>query len=147
METMRQRIGRPLRIGLIALTTFLGLTAAGGGIGLLGGWIAPGVELLDGSSFGSYLIPGLALLVLVGGSGLLAAALLLRRSAWGAAASGVAAAMILIFEGVEFSVIGYHWLQAAYVGIGILIALFAGLYWWAEQHAAPDRLRVEARAV
>lgn len=147
METMRQRVERPLRIGLVALNLFLGLTAVGGGIGLLSGGITPGIALLDGSPFDSYLIPGLALLVLVGGSGLLAAVLLLRRSAWGAAASGVAAAMILIFEAVEYSVIGYHWLQAAYVAIGIAITAFAALHRWAEPRAAAGRLRVAARPV
>lgn len=110
---------RRLLIGLLA---FLGVTSVGGGIGLLTGTIAPGLELLAGSLFSSYLVPGLALLVPVGGSGLLAAWAVWRRHPLAAKASLVAAAMILTFELVEVAVIGYHPLQLFYALVGAAIA-------------------------
>lgn len=63
---------------LIALHGFLAITATGGGcgLGLLTGTGAPPVEMLAGSLFASYAIPGLALLVVVGGLASSAALLL-----------------------------------------------------------------------
>ena len=62
---------------LIGLLLFQGLTACGGGIGLLGGWIAPDEALLAGSPFASYVVPGLALLG-VGIGTLIASVVVLR---------------------------------------------------------------------
>jgi hypothetical protein len=107
-----------LRIVLIVLDAFLALTAVAGGIGLLAGVNAPPVEMLAGSPFRSYTIPGLALLVIVGGSALVAAVVVLRRQRWGALASGVAAAMIVGFEIVE------------------VLALLAGALWAAGRSRA-----------
>jgi len=61
---------------LIALHGFLAITATGGGLGLLTGTGAPPVEMFAGSLFASYAIPGLALLVVVGGLASSAALLL-----------------------------------------------------------------------
>lgn len=142
---MDTRLKRPARIGLIAANLFLGVTAVAGGLALLLGWIAPGLELLEGSPFTSYTIPGLALLALVGGSALLAGGAALRRAAWGPPASVVAAAAIIIFEGVEIAVIGYHWLQAAYLAVGVLIAALAALLWWLEPRRGAESPRAVAR--
>lgn len=46
---------------LPVLTGFLGVTAVAGGAGLVSGGLAPEMIQLDGSPFGSYLIPGLVL--------------------------------------------------------------------------------------
>lgn len=140
MRHLPETVQRPTRIGLSAINLFLGITAGGGGIGLLTGWIAPGNALLEGSIFASYVVPGLSLLVLVGGSALVAAGLVWRRAGWGPAAAAIAAAAILIFEGVEYAVIGYHWLQVAYVAIGVAIGLLAALLWWAERQPEAGRL-------
>jgi hypothetical protein len=64
------------RIILIFLTGFLALTTFLGGIALIANWIAMPVELLEGSIFSSYLIPGLSLSIIVGGSALFATILL-----------------------------------------------------------------------
>jgi hypothetical protein len=112
---------------LIGLCGFLGITAAAGGIGLLTGWIAPGEEMLESSPFGSYVIPGVVLLLVVGGSGLMATLALLRRSAMAGPAAAFAGLMIIGFEIVEYAVIGFHWLQVAYVAVGVLIIALAGL--------------------
>jgi hypothetical protein len=116
---------RAARIGLIFLNGFLGVSAVLGGAALLFGWLGIPNDLLAGSPFGSYTIPALLLIVLVGGSGLLATALVLRRLAWDLAASSLAGAIIVAFEAVELVVIGFSWLLALYVAIGLAILLLA----------------------
>lgn len=126
---------------LVVLDAFLALTAAAGGIGLLTGTLAPGVQLLQGSPFTSYTIPGLALLVLVGGSALVATILLLRRQRWGALASGFTGVMIMGFELVEVLVIGSEAglarnLQLFYFGLGLIMAIIAAALWMAEHRVS-----------
>jgi hypothetical protein len=81
-----QKAGRrPIRIGLMFLDSFLGVTAVLGGLGLLlrVPLFSPPLDLLGGSPFGSYAIPGLALLILVGGVACW------RCSSWRGARAGV----------------------------------------------------------
>lgn len=128
------------RMLLIALDAFLAVTAIAGGIGLLTGLLAAPLALLQGSPFGSYIIPGLALLVIVGGSALIATVLLIRRHALGTIVSGVAGMMIMGFEIVEVLVIGSEPglarnLQVFYFTFGLAMAALA-LLWWTTEHAA-----------
>lgn len=128
---------------LVVLNAFLGVTAIAGGIGLLSGAIAPGPELLQGSPFTNYTVPGLALLVLVGGSALAATVLMWRRHSNGLLASACAGAMIVGFEIVEVLVIGSppglaRNLQLFYFGLGLLIVVPAiGL--WISEHGVSLR--------
>lgn len=116
-----------MRIAVIGGTMFLGLTATGGGIALLTGTIEPGLDLLDGSPFEDYVIPGLGLAAL-GVLALVAAAMLLRRPTPAAQLLCAAAgAGIVIYEAVEVMVIGPHVLQALYALLGVVIAVLAGL--------------------
>lgn len=119
---------------LLVLDAFLAITAMAGGIGLLTGAIAPGVALLQGSPFASYTIPGLALLILVGGCALLATGLMLRRSQWAVLTSAFAGMMIIGFELVEMLVIGSpagvaRNLQIFYLTLGLLICALAAAQW------------------
>src|SRR5690348_8736022 len=109
MKYLQPAAGRPARTWLIMLDAFLGVTAVLGGLCLVTGWYAPPLALLAGSLFASYIIPGLALVVLVGGGSVLAAMLVARRAAWGVAASAAAGVLILVFEAVELVVIGFTW--------------------------------------
>lgn len=124
---------RPAQIGLVALDGFLGVTAVLGGLALLLGWLGMPMDLLADSPFGSYTIPALILIVLVGGSAALAAALMLRRPAWGVVASGLAGLVLLVFEAVELVVIGFSWLLACYVVLGLLILALAAWLWVVER--------------
>lgn len=131
---------RVARILLIALDAFLAVTAVAGGIGLLTGLLAAPLALLQGSPFGSYIIPGLALLVIVGGSALVATVLMIRRHALGAVLSGMAGAMIIGFEIVEVLVIGSEPgvarnLQVFYFAFGLAMAV-AALWCWTTEHTA-----------
>lgn len=91
---------------LIFLNGFLAVTALAGGIGLIFGLNDPSGELLRDSVFTSFMIPGLALLVFVGGSALTAAIQRIRKHPSGLLASLIAGIMILCLETMEVSVIG-----------------------------------------
>jgi hypothetical protein len=118
------------RVALVVLNTFLGLTAVVGGL-LLGWYEPPPVELLRGSPFGSYSIPALFLLVVMG-------AVLLRHEL-GAPASGVAGAMTMCFEVVQMLIIGFSLLQILYLVVGVLSVLLAVRMWRARR--TPRRTR------
>lgn len=123
-----KRLGKVASVVLIVLNVFLALTAFAGGIGLLAGLYAPGVEELQGSPFTNYTIPGLSLFVLVGGSALLAAVLLIRKSRFALLFSIGAGIIIMFFEFVEVLVIGSPpgaalVLQLFYFGLGTAIAV------------------------
>ncbi|MBX3015146.1 MAG: hypothetical protein KF832_26745 [Caldilineaceae bacterium] len=125
---------------LLGLDLFLAVTAIAGGLGLWTGAIAPGVELLQGSPFTSYLIPGVALTFLVGGSATLATWLLRRRPAWGILLSGLAGLCILLFELVEILVIGSapgiaRNLQLLYMVVGLFMAGLATALWLGQRHS------------
>jgi hypothetical protein len=118
---------RVLRFVLISLTAFLALTAFAGGIGLLADLNTPSLEMLEGSPFHNYAIPGLALFVLVGGSAMAGAYLLAKRHRFAATASLLAGLVIMAFEIVEVLAIGFEPgvsrnLQIFYFTLGLLIA-------------------------
>src|SRR5579864_2905731 len=114
------------RRALLALNLFLGLTAAAGGVGLLAGWIRVPVSSLAGSPFRDYTLPAMLLIIGVGGTALLAAWLVHLRTLLAIPASVVSGGAIIIFEAVEWSVIGFAWLQAFYIGVGVAILAVAG---------------------
>ena len=123
-----------LRVILIILVAFLSLTAVAGGIGLLTGLNAPPVEMLAGSPFHSYVVPGLSLLVIVGGGALVATVLLARRHPWSVLAAAAMGPVIIFFEIVEILAIGSdpgvaRTLQVFYLSLGTLILLLAGGMW------------------
>lgn len=64
-------------------------------------------DVLAGTSFGSFLVPGLLLAVAVGGGYLLAAVGLFQRRAWGAPASLAAGAVMLGWIVVEVLLLGW----------------------------------------
>ncbi len=89
---------------------WLGIVANGGGVPL---------RYLQGSPFSSYLVPGLILGVVVGGTQLAAAVGLWRRSGWALTASVVAGFGMLIWIFVELAVITeYSALQTIYFALG-----------------------------
>jgi len=128
---------RIMRISLAILTGFVGLTACIGGIILLAGIFAPGVEYLQGSIFKDYSIPGFALLFMVGGSSLVAMLALLRKSRLCMVYAMISGVIIMTFEFVEVLVIGspagiFSLLQIFYFGLGFIIVLTAVGVWHTE---------------
>lgn len=119
-----------VRFLLLLLLGFLALTAIPGGIALLAGVFTPPVEMLRGSPFGSFLVPGLALAVLVGGSASVAFVMFFRRRRGAAIAGFAAAVAVIVFEFVEIATIGSppgpaRNMQILYLGIGLTIGLLA----------------------
>lgn len=128
---------RIMRISLAILTGFVGLTACAGGITLLAGFNAPGVEFLQGSIFKGYTIPGLVLLFMVGGSSLVAMLALLRKTRLSMIYAMISGVIIMTFEFVEVLVIGspagiFSLLQIFYFGLGFIIVLTAVGVWHTE---------------
>jgi hypothetical protein len=126
-------MNRIIRNLLIVLISFLALSAIVGGIGLLTGLNAPPLVFLDGSPFSSYVIPGFALLVLVGGTASLAAIMLVRNysKAWFVVIAS--AITVVVFEIVEIVYIGSpegiaRILQVFFSIYGVLIGIFGFVY-------------------
>lgn len=124
-----------VRVVLIVLLFFLSVTAALGGIALMVNFYAPPVESLQGSIFPNFVIPGLALSVIVGGSALFAAILLLQKSKYALLFAATAGIVIMFFEFVEVLVIGAPTgpslvMQVAYFGMGTLIEIMTMGMWF-----------------
>ena len=123
---------RLARAGLLVTAALIGVTALAGGAALVLGSLDPGLatilsppaEYLEGSPFGSYLVPGLILGLVLGGLHLAVFVLILRRSRWWVLAGAVAAFDVLIWIFVQMVIIPFSFLQAAYFALG---ALEAGL--------------------
>lgn len=113
---------------LIILNIFLALTAVPGGFCLLTSIAAPPVEELKGSIFTNYTIPGLALMIIVGGSALLASVLLIRKYKYAVFYSAIAGLIIMVFEFVEILAIGSPTgaglvMQIIYFALGTIMVL------------------------
>ncbi len=131
-----------LRTTLVALATFMALTAIPSAIFVVPAM--PRSALHSGvlALFPDYTIPALALGVLCGGSAVLALVTVLVRPRLGALASVVAGAFMLGFELVEIVVVGFTpaqspdqvqaWLQVVYLIIGAALVLLGARLWKAE---------------
>lgn len=120
------RIHSLVRGALVFIAGFLAVSAIPGGLALLAGFYAPPVEQLAGSVFRSFLVPGLTLLLVVGGSALAAAVLLVRRSRLACACAGLSGAFVMAFEFVEVLAIGSprgpaFVMQVLYFAIGLAL--------------------------
>lgn len=105
---------------LIGLEVLTGLSSVAGGIALMAGWITMPTELLAGSIFQNYFIPGLILACIVGGTMLFAAYDLKTRTSQPALASMVAGFGLLIWIFTEVAIVGYDsWLQILYFTLAI----------------------------
>jgi hypothetical protein len=105
---------------LVALTGFGALSSLGGAILAVaanGGGVP--IEHLANSPFSSYVVPGLILGVVVGGTQLAAAIALFARHGIALVLSALAGFGMLIWIFAELAIIRqYSWLQAAYFGLG-----------------------------
>src|SRR3954452_21849489 len=129
----------PARIGLLSLQGLVTLTAAAGGAALIVGTLAPdsavgmvpAARFLDGSPFDSYLIPGLILAIVLGGTQLVAFLALLRRHRWAMFLGAGAGFATLIWIFVQMIVIPFSALQTVYFLVGLaelgLVLLLLGV--------------------
>jgi hypothetical protein len=105
----------------------------------LTGFYVPPAEMLAGSPFKDYTIPGLALGLIVGGSALTATVLLIRKNKFALPASAAAGVIIMFFEFVEVLVIGYPegaagFMQLLYFGLGTVIVVTSLSQWFIHIH-------------
>ena len=118
------------RASLLWVQGFVAVTALAGGIALMLGAIMPSlssilnppVDYLQGSPFGSYLIPGLLLVGLLGGIHIVAFVTVLRRHPWSGVLAAAAAYAALIWIFVQTVYIPFSFLQVVYFAAGLLEA-------------------------
>ncbi|HQF64139.1 MAG TPA: hypothetical protein PLT26_16695 [Anaerolineaceae bacterium] len=132
-----------LRILIGVLTGFIALTAIGGGAALLTGMEGKRfpLEWLQGSIFKGYTIPGLLLVVVVGGSALVACITIFRKLNAGILAAMVAGLSMMGFIIGEFLILkqvppGPTPIELFYFGLGLVIFLLGGLLWMKEKRSA-----------
>lgn len=111
---------------LITLNIILAFTAIPGGFCLLTGIAAPPKNELSNTLFSDYTIPGLSLIIIVGGSALFAVIMLIRKQKYALFYSAMAGVIIMIFEFVEVITIGTPTgagltMQIIYFGIGVIL--------------------------
>ncbi len=114
---------------LISVTAFAALSAIGGGIGVVAtnGLGFPSAWL-RATPFASYIIPGLILTIVVGGSALLATILVVRHHPWGYLVSfGAGAIMLGWIIGEILLIRQISWLHGVYALNGLLMMGWAGL--------------------
>jgi hypothetical protein len=112
--------------GLLAVSLFHAVSAVGGGIGMV---VADGLSmpksLLTDSPFRTFLVPGLILLGVVGGTQSTASILLVRRRPSALLWSAVAGFGMLIWIIAEIAMIdALTWAQLIYVVSGFLQLIF-----------------------
>jgi hypothetical protein len=109
---------------LVGVSLFNAVSAFGGGAGLVSGTLPVPRALLRHTPFDSYVIPGLFLGVIIGGSALVGAVALLTR-ARGARLLSTAAGVIMVgwITGETILIQGFSWLQGLYLLSGLLVAV------------------------
>lgn len=138
------------RFILVMVEAFVALTSLVCGVGLAVGVIQFPLTFLQGTPFSDWVIPGLTMAIIVGGSALLAAALLLTGSRLGILASALAGLILLGFEGVEVLGIdrntGYLFplvitLQSAYTVFSLTMLGGAAFLWRQERRRRPAHIK------
>ena len=127
---------------LVGLSLFNAVSALGGGISLVTGTLPVPQALLRNTPFDSFVIPGLFLGVVIGGSALIGAIALLvhaKRSRLISTAAGVIMVGWIIGETILIQ--GFSGLQGLYLLTGLLVTV--GSWYLPESAHAPES--VEAR--
>lgn len=125
MKTIKSAANRKIiRYMTGGLLAFLALNAFGGGYYAMAGADGVPLELLEGSPFKSYFIPGLFLFVVLGGSFLFAAIAMFAGLRTAPRASFFAALLVLLWLIVQVSIIGFiSWMQPVTAALALIILL------------------------
>ena len=120
---------QPERIMLIILTAFAAISAVAGGFGVAAtNGLGIPMEYLKTTPFANYVVPGLILGFVVGGSALVATILVVVRHPWGyVIAFGAGAIMLGWIIGEILLIQQVSWLQLVYGLNGALMMGLAGL--------------------
>jgi hypothetical protein len=132
---------RPWRWALIGLEALIGLNAIYGGVGLIRDGMGMPAEWLDSTPFGSWALPGVFLLAVVGVPMLAAAAAEILRSRWAYLASLAAAACQVAWIIAQVLILQrYYFLQPVLFAAGVVVG---GLAVWSHRG---ERLPVQRQA-
>ena len=108
------------------LLAFLALNAFGGGYYAMAGAEGVPLELLEGSLFHNYFIPGLFLFVAIGGSLLFASISVFYRLRIARKASFFAGLLVLAWLTIQVWIVGYiSWMQPVTAAIALVILSLA----------------------
>jgi hypothetical protein len=126
-DVMSPVIGGLARTAQLVVTAFVALTALAGGLALTLGALVPSLATvlspppayLADTPFTSYLLPGLVLAIVVGGTHAIAFTLVLRRHPWDDLASAAASFAVLIWIFIQMIYIPFSFLQAVYFVAGV----------------------------
>jgi hypothetical protein len=128
-------------VTLFVASVFVALTAVIGGIAVAAGIDKFPAGWLIGTPFNSYLIPGLILAFVVGGSATASAVAALRRPDVGALTSTLAGATLLGWLAGERLILpaaafppGFSWLENIYIGVGLAMLAPGLTVLWAERN-------------
>jgi hypothetical protein len=120
-------VQRVARGTLLFVQAFTAVTSVLGGGALIAGslldWSGTPFAIpdsyLEGSPFTSFVVPGLALALIVGGTHIAAFVMTARRTRWAMLASSVAGFGVLVWIFVQMVYIPFSALQAAYFVLGV----------------------------
>ena len=130
---------RPLERLLLWLAALTGVFAvAGGGVLVIdpsGAMLGLPPDTLAGTPFRTALMPGILLLLVVGGAQFVAATCLILRVSWAPRASLLAGAILTGWLVVEVWMLGVHWLQMAFL---ILALAQMASAWLLERSREPE---------
>ncbi len=97
------------------------------------------LQVLEGTPFTDWRLPGLLLTGLVGGGYLVAGTWERRRWSHRRALSVLAGSGLVLFEVVEWSWLGFHPLQAIFMGVGATVVALAVMPGGATSERGPGR--------
>jgi hypothetical protein len=135
-QLLQRRIRRLAYRVLVAVTLFQALSAVGGGIGMVAAdGLSMPKSLLADTPFSTFLVPGLILAAVVGGTQTVASVLLLRRSPSALLSSAVAGFGMVIWIVAEIGLMHVlTWAQLTYVVSGllqlVLVVALLGVVGW-----------------
>lgn len=105
-----------------------------------GSALALPLQVLDGTPFADWRMPGLLLAGLVGGGYLVAGTWERRRWSHRRGLSVLAGTGLVLFEAVEWSWLGFHPLQAIFMGVGATVVALAVTPGGATSERGPGRV-------
>ena len=121
-----------VRRTLLGLHLFNAVSAVGGGIALAAGLLGVPVTLLRHTPFDSFVVPGIFLAVIIGGSATIGATALLNQRPRALVTSGAAGAvMVGWILGETLLLEGFSWLQGVYLLTGSLAVVATIRLSWA----------------
>lgn len=119
------------RIALLAIDAFVALTAVGGGLALIAKSDMFPPQWLESTPFRSYLVPGLILAMLVGGSATVATIAAILANDAGAASSIIAGVIMMGWIAGQLRLLKQQsWLHAVYFAAGIAMAALGAVVWF-----------------